>query len=184
MNSIKALVPGIAEILGLTAGQIYERQRALVRAGILKLRAGRGPGSGVPATPENVAWLLIAVLMGETRPADDFRSVAAARPLIPDPPPRFGTQTFFALLVSLLRDGLPRSGHQLARVQLYRDNLDAQIWWRSDAGHEMPPTLYPRRRPFTIGAMHVEATLDATAFQQLHVLLSEKSSTSKKGTKK
>jgi hypothetical protein len=41
---------------------IYERQRALVRAGLLEQRPGHGPGSGVLATPRSFALLLISIV--------------------------------------------------------------------------------------------------------------------------
>jgi hypothetical protein len=40
----------------------YERQRELVRCGLLPVRGGRGPGSGVPLTAETLATFLIGLL--------------------------------------------------------------------------------------------------------------------------
>jgi hypothetical protein len=62
MTSLKALIPELAKALELTPAVIYERQRALVRAGLLDAKPGHGPGSGVRATPESLAMLLIAIL--------------------------------------------------------------------------------------------------------------------------
>jgi hypothetical protein len=61
-GSLKALIPKLAGALGASPAALYERQRALVRAGLLHPLPGHGPGSGVRATPESVALLLIALL--------------------------------------------------------------------------------------------------------------------------
>src|SRR5262245_36852076 len=70
-QSLKSFVVELAPILSMTYFALYERQRALVRAGLLKVEAGRGTGSGVRATPESVATLLVAVLV-----TDDLSSAA------------------------------------------------------------------------------------------------------------
>jgi hypothetical protein len=62
MTSLKSMTPTLAGWIGITPAALYERQRALVRAGLLNPELGRGPGSGVRATPESVAMLLVAVL--------------------------------------------------------------------------------------------------------------------------
>jgi hypothetical protein len=61
-GSLKAYSPLLAWRLGTTPAALYERQRALVRDGILEQSDGRGPGSGVQAGPYPVALLLLAVL--------------------------------------------------------------------------------------------------------------------------
>ena len=60
--SLKALLPSFAYALDMKDAALYERQRVLVRAGLLKAEAGRGPGSGVRATPRSVAMLLISLV--------------------------------------------------------------------------------------------------------------------------
>jgi hypothetical protein len=62
MNSLKSIIPLLSDLLRLSEHALYERQRALVRGGLLKATEGRGPGSGVKATPESVAMLIISVL--------------------------------------------------------------------------------------------------------------------------
>src|SRR5215211_4926587 len=59
-TSLKALIPAIAQVLEMNPATLYERQRALVRSGLLKTKSGRGPGSGVRASADSVAILLIA----------------------------------------------------------------------------------------------------------------------------
>ena len=46
----------------MSPAALSERQRALFRGGLIKSEAGRGPGSGVRATPQSVAMLLISLL--------------------------------------------------------------------------------------------------------------------------
>jgi hypothetical protein len=43
----------------MSPGAIYERQRALVRLGALQAAPGKGPGSGVELSSQNLATLLI-----------------------------------------------------------------------------------------------------------------------------
>jgi hypothetical protein len=64
--SLKGFINYLARELDMTEAALYERQRALVRAGLLKGAEGRGPGSGVRATPYSVALLLIAVLASDS----------------------------------------------------------------------------------------------------------------------
>lgn len=59
-------MPRMAALLGVSFAVCYERQKALIRAGILPLLPGRGPGSGVRLTPEAIAALLVAVMGTDT----------------------------------------------------------------------------------------------------------------------
>jgi hypothetical protein len=57
----EGLIPFLSQVLDMTPAALYERQRALVRIGLLDQRPGRGPGSGVPATSQSLATLLISI---------------------------------------------------------------------------------------------------------------------------
>jgi hypothetical protein len=61
-TSLKSCIAALSAALNEAPGSLYERQRALVREGLLESAPGRGPGSGVKATPETVAMLLISIL--------------------------------------------------------------------------------------------------------------------------
>lgn len=61
-GSLKLFAPGMARLLGMTPAALYNRQRELVRAGLLEHEGHRGPGSGVRTTAGAVATLLIAAL--------------------------------------------------------------------------------------------------------------------------
>jgi hypothetical protein len=80
-RSLKSLLPDLARILGATEFALYERQRALVREGLLELRPGHGRGSGVQATAEAVAILVIGMLASSslTEVAACTRELAKAR---------------------------------------------------------------------------------------------------------
>jgi hypothetical protein len=80
-SSLKAYAPLLAWRLGTTPAALYERQRALVREGMLDQSGGRGPGSGVQVGPYPVALLLIAVLATDSlsETAEEVRIFAAAK---------------------------------------------------------------------------------------------------------
>jgi hypothetical protein len=61
-NSLKATFPALSRIIGYTPAALYARQRTFVDAGILKSTPGRGPGSGVRASPEALAGFLIGIV--------------------------------------------------------------------------------------------------------------------------
>jgi hypothetical protein len=63
MASLKGFTDQFAEDLGTTPALIYERQRALTRAKVLRpIKKGKGPGHGVVASAETAAQVLIAVM--------------------------------------------------------------------------------------------------------------------------
>ena len=103
-TSLKSFLPVLSRILGETPEAIYERQRALVRGGLLESVPGHGPGSGVRATPESVAMLLIGLLatvsLSESGPRarDIAKAVAGARC------PLTGAKTFRDALARILSD--------------------------------------------------------------------------------
>ena len=79
MAGLKSFLYGIAPILGVTGAILYERQRALVSLGVLKAEQGRGPGSGVPLSAENVAAVIISLLAAGSLSEVDERVVALCK---------------------------------------------------------------------------------------------------------
>jgi hypothetical protein len=77
--SLKGLIPKLAEEVEMTPAALYERQRALVRAGLLQGEAGRGPGSGVRATPKSVALLLISLTGSHSETEEHSKIVAGLK---------------------------------------------------------------------------------------------------------
>lgn len=84
-SSLKSYIPALALLLDCSAAALYERQRALVRNGLLGIQEGRGPGTGVHVGPYSVALLLIAVLATDSLSdtAVRARAIAKARPIGP-----------------------------------------------------------------------------------------------------
>ncbi|SRR5713101_6215474 len=106
-TSLKSFIPVLSRILGVSPEALYERQRVLVREELLESVPGHGPGSGVRATPESVAMLLIGVLaspsLSEAGPA--ARLIANARPGYPKHKcPLTGATTFAGVLAKVLSD--------------------------------------------------------------------------------
>ena len=62
MMGLKTIIPKLAKSLDMSQAALYERQRALVRAGVASPSPRPRPGSGVPADAKSVAMLLISVL--------------------------------------------------------------------------------------------------------------------------
>ena len=76
MASLKSFLQGVAPILGVSLATLYERQRALVRLGVLPPSTGAGPGSGVPFTAKNFAAILISLLASDSLSDVDQSMVA------------------------------------------------------------------------------------------------------------
>jgi hypothetical protein len=104
-KSLQGCLPDIAEVLSVNRTTLYERQRALVREGLLEALPGRGRGSGVRATPESVAMLSIGMLssvsLADVGPlARSFGSSAS----ITSKCPLTGARTFHGALSRILSD--------------------------------------------------------------------------------
>jgi hypothetical protein len=77
MASLKSFIPSLSRRLGVSPAALYERQRALVRLGVLHGKKGRGPGSGVKLSADAVAVLLASLLA-----TDSLSEVADTIPLL------------------------------------------------------------------------------------------------------
>jgi hypothetical protein len=75
MAGLKTFLGRLSPMLGVTPAALYERQRVLVDIGLIKTRGGRGPGSGVPFTTENLAALVISILATDSLSEIDQRVV-------------------------------------------------------------------------------------------------------------
>jgi DNA-binding IscR family transcriptional regulator len=133
-RSLKALIPKIASALGTTPAALYERQRALVRAGLLHPLPGHGPGSGVRATPESVALLLIALLAtsslteteGQTARIMNLKSANKRCPLT-------GKKTFSTALAAVLASEELAKRVQTVGVERGGDQAHAEIIFNKEA---------------------------------------------------
>ncbi len=107
-GSLKAYAPRLAYRLGTTPAALYERQRTLVRDGLLDQSEGRGPGSGVQVGPYPVALLLVAVLATDSHSetAEKVRIFAMAKSTAAGGLcPLTGEQTFVEAVASVLDKG-------------------------------------------------------------------------------
>jgi hypothetical protein len=104
-KSLQGCLPVLAEVLNANRATLYERQRALVREGLLEALPGHGRGSGVRATPESVALLTIGMLASVSladvgplaRSFSEAGSIASKCPLT-------GAKTFHAALSRIFSD--------------------------------------------------------------------------------
>jgi hypothetical protein len=103
-RSLKSCLPALAHALNESPDTLYERQRALVREGLLQSLPGRGRGSGVVASIESVAMLLIGLLasvsLSNAGPA--ARAIAKAAPA--KKCPLTGAATFKDAVAQILSD--------------------------------------------------------------------------------
>jgi len=77
MISLKSFCETLAPSFGSTPAALYERQRALVRIGALPEPA-RGRGKGLPATPDTVSMMIIAMMMTDNLADTDNRVLTLA----------------------------------------------------------------------------------------------------------
>jgi hypothetical protein len=104
-KSLKSCLPALAGAFSEKPDTLYERQRALVREGLLESLPGHGRGSGVRATPESIATLIIGMLastsLAEVGPlARSFSKTTS----IESECPLTGAETFHAALSRILSD--------------------------------------------------------------------------------
>jgi hypothetical protein len=116
-GSLKSVIPLLARTLGVTPAALYERQRVLVRAGLLQQRPGRGPGSGVPANAKSVAMLLISLLAtGSLSEVEEQTKVIANLKCRDGRCPVTGKKTFGAALIAALHSETLRKKTFFARA--------------------------------------------------------------------
>jgi hypothetical protein len=103
-NSLKATFPALSRIIGYTPAALYARQRTFVDAGILESTPGRGPGSGVRASPETLAEFLIGIVTHATLDENVPFAKGIARATPGGKCPLTGATTFKKALAAILSD--------------------------------------------------------------------------------
>jgi hypothetical protein len=105
-GSLKALLPDVGRLLGISSNALYERQKTLVTEGLLLSHSGRGPGSGVHADADSMAMLLIGVFAGlsltDTGPT--AQAIANAKCAVEKTCPLTGARNFHGALARVLGD--------------------------------------------------------------------------------
>jgi DNA-binding IscR family transcriptional regulator len=126
MISLKAFLPELAGTFGTTPHALYERQRALVRLGLVETHRGRGPGSGAKLSADNVAGLVIALMLTENLSDTDARVglLCKASPRKATCP-LTGSKDFRGAIAALL--GSPEMAARLKDISVRREELSAHI---------------------------------------------------------
>ena len=178
MSSLKGYIPTLARILGTTPAALYERQRALVRAGLLVQSEGRGPGSGVSATAKAIGLLLISVLATDRLSEVEERTHALAETSIPKLPrgvtkgkkrnDPFGEVINFLDAVEVILSNPHIAAFAQITVSRFSDiaeirvtpedgiNLDGEHLWFCGASNEEPTVTIQA----TISAQHLKEIAD------------------------
>jgi hypothetical protein len=132
MTSLKSFIPELSGALQLNPHAIYERQRKLVKVGLLQHVEGRGPGSGVRLSVEAVVVLLISLLatddLAETEgPTMTLASLKRVREDARIKPQSLGAaQSFKILLIKALTR--PDVVQDIHMVSVDRTNLQVSIF--------------------------------------------------------
>jgi hypothetical protein len=104
-SSLKATFPALSRIVGYTPASLYARQRLFVDAGLLESTPGRGPGSGVKASPSALSEFLIALMAQATLDEDtSFAKGIAKAKAIGGKCPLTGASTFKEAFATVLSD--------------------------------------------------------------------------------
>jgi hypothetical protein len=132
MIGLKSYLPMLAPCLALSTSALFERQRALVRLGLLKREPGSGPGSGVRASPESVAMLLLSVLATDNLSEIDRRVADLANTKAWTHRSRRRCSltrqpTFFTALTSILAN--PKMAQRVQGIEVHRKRLTAHLFW-------------------------------------------------------
>lgn len=77
-TTLSSILPALAPTFGMTPQALYERQRALVKMGLLPAPRGQGRRDGASASPDSVAVLIIAKLATDHQADDRVRALASA----------------------------------------------------------------------------------------------------------
>lgn len=165
MISLKAFLPLISRIFSMTPAALYERQRALVRLGILIPTEGRGPGSGVPLSAENVAALIIALAATDNLSDTDARiaKLCHASPLFKPTCPFTGATTFRGALAVILSSD--QTATRLESVHIDRAQLSAMILYRPRRKSMHSPFQSNRKTPFVWPAITTNAAISGGAIK-------------------
>jgi hypothetical protein len=172
MISLNKFLPQISGFLGTTPAALYERQRQLVRLGILTAeKKGHGPGSGVKLSADGVAALLVALLatdnLSDTN--DQIRLFLDSRPLVKSA--KIGAKTFGEVLAAFLLS--PKKLPDLEFIEVHRSMLLAQIWFMR--GKTFSHTIFatPRPRDVVLPGIDVKASVGKNTLFSVSLALTD-----------
>jgi hypothetical protein len=159
MISLKAFLPQVSDILNTTPAALYERQRALVRLGLLYPLKGRGPGSGVPLSADGLAVLLISLAVTDNLSDMDerVRRVCDASPSLRSKCPYTRATNFRDALSVLL--GSTDKAARLNWVSVHRADQSASFGYRLKT--QLSSHFHSPRKPgFSWPAITTDAMID------------------------
>lgn len=153
MKSLKSFLPQISGFLGTTPAALYERQRQLVRLGILTAEKGHGPGSGVKLSADGVAALLVALLVTDNLSDTDDRilRLLAAKPVLKS---ATDAKTFWEELCVLLLS--PQKLQSLEFIEVDRNMLLARAWYLKKGKKPVEGPLFAPSRPRGVGPSGID----------------------------
>ena len=155
--SLKSLIRHVSAFTGRSEAAVYERQRALVRAGLLKPERGRGPGSGVRGTPESVALLLISLLA-----TGNLSEVGASTSIFADLEnkkglcPLTGTRTFAEAVTAILAS--TELAQKITAINVSQEIRETEIAYRVSSSSKFGPAQQPQEPGLS---MHASLSGDA-----------------------
>jgi len=129
--SLKASLPVLSRLIRISPNVLYERQKVLMQEGLLTSVPGRGPGSGVLATPEALSLLLIAFFTAPFKLSDlagDTQRVAKATPVAGKKCPLTGKANFLEALGAALSNKQLRES--MTEVRVAGSHTHAEIHFR------------------------------------------------------
>lgn len=165
MASLTSLLPRICVPLGLSSAALYERQRALIRIGLLPSAQGRGKGSGAKAAPETVALLVISRLLTDNLSDVDDRVRDLANATLVDRKRKTcqwtGARNFHDAVSALLRPNGPgEPNDRAASISVWRDKPTGGITiLPSHGGTSYFGGLSPAQEADFFEVVHTEAEL-------------------------
>ena len=137
-SSLKGYIPALARHLGISPAALYERQRALVRAGLLDMSEGRGPGSGVLADSHAIGLLLTAVLAtgSLTDTEARVRAIAGAQPVGDQARNFLGSITLATTFLEILEESMSykQQASLVNEITVSRTAAAAEIIFRDNDG--------------------------------------------------
>lgn len=170
---IKTLLPELGDILGLDAGWLYERVRDLARWELIETLPGRGPGSGIVATPKATAMLLISLLASDKRQlgTDNAAILAKAPPQFGSGPakcPVTGARTLLDALAAALAS--KEQVEKLNEIVVARDALVATMNWGRLRNRPFPVRFSKSENPQSAG-FRVQAAIDGDSLIRIEGLI-------------
>lgn len=182
MVSLTSFLPKLVPYFGMSTAAIYERQRALVRLGLLPQPQGRGRGAGALATPETAALICLSALATENlSEMDDRIARLASAPIQTHYKRKYCRLTrateFKDALSAMIGD--VNLAQRVVSVHVERKRLEATVHWVKTGGAKFDYEMkngdlsnFAYREPYVQLPLAVEATLGGSVILEIATALS------------